>query len=184
MARIDTAEVCSGAQRFLRSVTPALQSFFGMRSCKGFMRCCELPHVVPYEALDQKAVPELISKLTNEGLHVSPEEKTGGTTMETILSKGLAEKEKMLATTKPAATLPASPAAVPAPDAAHPLDPAAMDDKKTTADDKKTTADGTTKTPGEEKLSLPVEKANSSNKLMVGVLGVMGVAFSILPWVL
>ncbi|KAF9989233.1 hypothetical protein BGZ75_007055 [Mortierella antarctica] len=145
----------------------------------------ELPHVVPYEALDQKAVPELISKLTNEGLHVSPEEKTGGTTMETILNKGLAEKEKMLAAAKPAAAAPASPAAMPAPNAAHPLDPAAIggDDKKTTVvgDAKKTTADDKTKTPEEEKPAAPVEKANIANKLTIGVLGV---TFGILPWML
>lgn len=142
---------------------------------------------MPYEELDQKAVPELINKLTNEGLHVSPEEKTGGMTMETIVNKGLAEKEKMPATAKPAAA-PVSPAPAPAPNAAHPLDPTAIDDKKTTAgekktmaDDKKTSTDDKIKTPETDKMATPVEKANSANRLMVGVLGV---TFGILPWIL
>ncbi|CAO3575008.1 unnamed protein product [Mortierella alpina] len=178
MARVDTAEVCSGAQACDAGYCCSSHGFCGRSplhcshssgcdSTKGscgvvFLDKQELPHVVPYEALDQKDVSKLVSKLTNEGLHVSPEEKTGGTTMESLLSKGLAEKETMLATAKPAA-------AAPAPKAAHPLDPAVMDDKKTIADNNKI------KTPGEE------EKANSGSKLTVGF---MGVAFSILPWVL
>ncbi|KAF9961704.1 hypothetical protein BGZ72_002265 [Mortierella alpina] len=141
----------------------------------------ELPHVVPYEVLDQKAVPELISKLTNEGLHVSPQETTAGTTMETILNKGLAEKEKMVATAKPAAA-PAPAAAAPGPNASQPLGPTAVDDKKTTVGDKKTVADDNKiKTPETENQVSPVEKANSASKLTVGVVGV---AFGILPWIL
>ncbi|KAF9576025.1 hypothetical protein EC968_000585 [Mortierella alpina] len=143
----------------------------------------ELPHVVPYEALDQKAVPELISKLTNEGLHVSPEEKTAGTTMETILNKGLAEKEKMLATTKPA-TAPAPNNAPPHSSNSTVLDgKPTVGDKKPISDDKKITTDDKTKTktPVEGKLASPVEKGNSGTKLAVGA---MGLTFGILPWIL
>ncbi|KAI7822939.1 hypothetical protein BC939DRAFT_453065 [Gamsiella multidivaricata] len=61
-----------------------------------------LPSVIPYDILSKNSMDDLLVKLTNNGSHISPEEKNDGKTIDSVLRDGLAEKEKMLsATTAP-----------------------------------------------------------------------------------
>lgn len=56
-----------------------------------------MPRVISYDELGQSTVKNLAKRLTEEGSHVSPDNVKEKVTLETLLEKGVAEREKMLA---------------------------------------------------------------------------------------
>ncbi|KAF9326118.1 hypothetical protein BG006_010425 [Podila minutissima] len=57
----------------------------------------DTPRVISYDELGQSTVKDLAKRLAEEGSHVSPDDLKNEMTLETMLEKGVAEREKMLA---------------------------------------------------------------------------------------
>ncbi|KAG0350054.1 hypothetical protein BG005_010412 [Podila minutissima] len=57
----------------------------------------DTPRVISYDELGQSTVKDLAKRLAEEGSHVSPDDLKKEETLETMLEKGVAEREKMLA---------------------------------------------------------------------------------------
>ncbi|KAG0213575.1 hypothetical protein BGX28_003992 [Mortierella sp. GBA30] len=138
MARADTAELCTGSLVCDAGYCCSSHGFCGRSpmhcshssGCNAAKGSCgvvlldkqEIPHVVSYNDLSKTPMTDLVKRLTDEGLHVSPDEKMSGTTMETLLKKGLEEKDEKekVALMKPSG----SPAPKPASStSAHPSSP-------------------------------------------------------------
>ncbi|KAG0040460.1 hypothetical protein BGZ82_002544 [Podila clonocystis] len=67
----------------------------------------DMPRVISYEELGQSTVKDLAKRLAEEGSHVSPDDIKKEVTLETMLEKGVAEREKMLASMPKPAPPPA-----------------------------------------------------------------------------
>ncbi|KAF9178813.1 hypothetical protein BGZ51_007459 [Haplosporangium sp. Z 767] len=131
LARDDPAQLCTGALSCDAGFCCSRGGFCGRSAlhcshssgCNGEKGSCgvvlldrhDFPRVIPYKELDHRSVEDLIKKLKDEGLHVSPQESNNGSTIETTLEKGLTEKEHMLIITKPATPRVAQPPSNPIP---------------------------------------------------------------------
>ncbi|KAF9297505.1 hypothetical protein BGZ74_009782 [Mortierella antarctica] len=87
LAREDTAEVCSGA----------VACDAGYCCSSHVLDKQDTPRVISYDELGQSTVKDLAKRLAEEGSHVSPDDLKKEVTLETMLEKGVAEREKMLA---------------------------------------------------------------------------------------
>ncbi|KAG0325045.1 hypothetical protein BG004_003317 [Podila humilis] len=87
VARENTAEVCTGA----------LSCDAGYCCSSSVLDKQELPRVISYEELGQSTVADLMKRLMQEGSHVTIDDTREHISLETLLKKGVAEREKMLA---------------------------------------------------------------------------------------
>ncbi|KAG0090201.1 hypothetical protein BGZ93_009453 [Podila epicladia] len=77
----------------------------------------DMPRVISYDELGQSTVKDLAKRLAEEGSHVSPEDIKKDVTLEITLEKGVAEREKLLAS-MPKPNPPAAVQPVESPDSA------------------------------------------------------------------
>lgn len=131
-----------------------------------------MPRVISYDELGQSTVKDLAKRLTEEGSHVSPDDVKGKVTLETILEKGVAEREKMLAS-KPKPVVAAPPVQpVQQVQPGQPVQPVGSTDSTSK------TTDGTTNmNPKEDKKSMSSRNTGASVMAAGVVMGVL--AFTI-----
>lgn len=116
-----------------------------------------MPRVISYDELGQSTVKDLAKRLAEEGSHVSLDDVKMKMTLETLLEKGAAEREKMLTSMpKPVVVAP-------------PLQPVGSTDSNSK------TTDGTTNMNSEDK------KSASSRNIGASVLAA-GVAMGVLAF--
>ncbi|KAF9139115.1 hypothetical protein BG015_002162 [Linnemannia schmuckeri] len=161
LAREDTAEMCTGDL-----------------SCdEGY--CCsshvldqqDWPRVISYKELGQGSMEELAKQLADQGSHVSLDELKSGVTMESILEGGVAEKEKMTASSTANGDSNASPADnvhFPSSDSSSPEPEGALLAEDVSGNSSKANSKETTETP--------VAK-NDARKLTASVAGAVLGAF-------
>ncbi|KAG0249220.1 hypothetical protein BG011_009498 [Mortierella polycephala] len=119
-------------------------------SCKrALLDTHDLPRVISYKELDQTSVEDITKKLMDEGLHVSPQESKNGSTIKTILEKGLAEMENMLVIKTPANPLVTQ----------FPTDPTSVDNPKN---------------KNSESSKDSVDKTSHANRIVYSARGVVG----------
>src|SRR5690606_38762786 len=109
----------------------------------------DLPRVIPYKELDQTSVENIVKKLMDEGLLVSPQESKNGSTIKTILENGLAEMENMLVIKTPANPLVTQ----------FPTDPTSVDSPKN---------------KNSESNNDSVDKTNHANRIVYSARSVVG----------
>ncbi|KAG0372075.1 hypothetical protein BGX24_000783 [Mortierella sp. AD032] len=113
LAREDTAELCTGALSCDEGYCCSSHGFCGRSTlhcsnssgCNPLKGTCgvvvydgqDLPRVISYKELGQGSAKDLAVQLADQGSHVSPDELKSGITIQSILEGGLAEKEKMVA---------------------------------------------------------------------------------------
>ncbi|KAG0292397.1 hypothetical protein BGZ97_005607 [Linnemannia gamsii] len=113
LAREDTAELCTGTLSCDEGYCCSSHGFCGRSTlhCSHSSGCNELkgtcgvvvldkenlPRVISYMELDQGSMKNLAKQLVDQGSQVSPDELKAGITIESILEGGVAEKEKMVA---------------------------------------------------------------------------------------
>lgn len=115
-----------------------------------------MPRVISYDELGQSTVKDLAKRLAEEGSHVSLDDVKMKMTLETLLQKGVAEREKMLTS-------------MPKPVVVAPLQPVGSTDSNSK------TTDGTTNMNSEDK------KSASSRNIGASVLAA-GVAMGVLAF--
>ncbi|KAF9097735.1 hypothetical protein BGX27_000916 [Mortierella sp. AM989] len=129
LANADPAHLCTGALSCDAGFCCSSSGFCGRSAfhcshssgCNSEKGSCgivlldkqDLPHVIAYDQLSQTSMGDLVKKLTDDGSHLTPEDKSKNMTIDSFLQSGLADKQLIQPqqATKPT---PAAPNPVPA----------------------------------------------------------------------